>query len=138
MQKIFLTLFISLIFISGCTNKGEFTLTLTDAKEQYYKYYDLTDEMEIYTNFTEIEIILGEETLTLSEALEKNKITMLDIMHKVGYTTSLNDGGSLVYHYQNDDDFANLDFMIIDCYGTERIVIGNTSDVADYCRGNYE
>lgn len=138
MKKTFLTLFISsLLFISGCSNKSNFTLTLNNDSDEYYKYI-LNDKMEIYTNFGEIKINFENETINLNEALDENKITMLDIMNKVGYTTSLNDGGSLVYHYQNDDDFANLEFMIIDCHGTDRIVIGNTSDVADHCRGNYE
>lgn len=137
MKKILITILIgSLLFMSGCSN-NDFTLTLNQDSDNYYSYYTLSDNTDIYTNFGEIKVNFEDETIELSEALNENKITMLDIMNKVGYSTELNDGGSLVYQYENDDDFANVEFTIIDCYNTDRIVIGNTSDVADRCRGDY-
>ena len=137
MKKILITILIgSLLFMSGCSN-NDFTLTLNQDSDNYYSYYTLSDNTDIYTNFGEIKVNFEDATIELSEALNENKITMLDIMNKVGYSTELNDGGSLVYQYENDDDFANVEFTIIDCYNTDRIVIGNTSDVADRCRGDY-
>lgn len=137
MKKILITILIgSLLFMSGCSN-NDFTLTLNQDSDNYYSYYTLSDNTDIYTNFGEIKVNFEDETINLSEALDKNKITILDIMNKVGYSTELNDGGSLVYQYEKDDDFANVEFTIIDCYNTDRIVIGNTSDVADRCRGDY-
>lgn len=137
MKKILITILIgSLLFMSGCSN-NDFTLTLNQDSDNYYSYYTLSDNTDIYTNFGEIKVNFEDETIELSEALNENKITMLDIMNKVGYSTELNDGGSLVYQYEKDDDFANVEFTIIDCYNTDRIVIGNTSDVADRCRGDY-
>ena len=137
MKKTLFTILIgSLLFMSGCSN-NDFTLTLNQDSDNYYSYYTLSDNTDIYTNFGEIKVNFEDETIELSEALNENKITMLDIMNKVGYSTELNDGGSLVYQYENDDDFANVEFTIIDCYNTDRIVIGNTSDVADRCRGDY-
>ena len=137
MKKILITILIgSLLFMSGCSN-NDFTLTLNQDSDNYYSYYTLSDNTDIYTNFGEIKVNFEDETIELSEALNENKITMLDIMNKVGYSTELNDGGSLVYQYENDDDFANVEFTIIDCYNTDRIVIGNTPDVADRCRGDY-
>lgn len=137
MKKTLFTILIgSLLFMSGCSN-NDFTLTLNQDSDNYYSYYTLSDNTDIYTNFGEIKVNFEDETIELSEALNENKITMLDIMNKVGYSTELNDGGSLVYQYEKDDDFANVEFTIIDCYNTDRIVIGNTSDVADRCRGDY-
>ena len=137
MKKILLAILISsLLFMSGCSN-NDFTLTLDQAGEEYYIYNGTSSSGVIYTNFGEIKVNFEDETIDLSEALDKNKITMLDIMNKVGYSTELNDGGSLVYQYEKDDDFANVEFTIVDCHGTDRIVIGNTSDVADRCRGDY-
>ena len=135
-KTLFAILIGSLLFISGCTN-NDLTLTLNQDSDDYYSYYTLSDNTDIYTNFGEIKVNFEDETIDLSEALDKNKITILDIMNKVGYSTELNDGGSLVYQYENDDDFANVEFTIIDCYNTDRIVIGNTPDVADRCRGDY-
>ena len=137
MKKILLAILISsLLFMSGCSN-NDFTLTLDQAGEEYYIYNDTSSSVVIYTNFGEIKVNFEDETIDLSEALDKNKITLLDIMNKVGYSDGLNDGGSLVYQYEKDDDFANVEFTIIDCYNTDRIVIGNTSDVGDRCRGDY-
>ena len=137
MKKTLFTILIgSLLFMSGCSN-NDFTLTLNQDSDNYYSYYTLSDNTDIYTNFGEIKVNFEDETIELSEALNENKITMLDIMNKVGYSTELNDGGSLVYQYENDDDFANVEFTIVDCHGTDRIVIGNTSDVGDRCRGDY-
>lgn len=137
MKKILLAILISsLLFMSGCSN-NDFTLTLDQAGEEYYIYNGTSSSVVIYTNFGEIKVNFEDETIDLSEALDKNKITMLDIMNKVGYSTELNDGGSLVYQYEKDDDFANVEFTIVDCHGTDRIVIGNTPDVADRCRGDY-
>ncbi len=137
MKKILLAILISsLLFMSGCSN-NDFTLTLDQAGEEYYIYNGTSSSVVIYTNFGEIKVNFEDETIDLSEALDKNKITLLDIMNKVGYSTELNDGGSLVYQYENDDDFANVEFTIVDCHGTDRIVIGNTSDVGDRCRGDY-
>lgn len=138
MKKILITILIgSLLFMSGCSN-NDFTLTLNQDSDNYYSYYTLSDNTDIYTNFGEIKVNFEDETIELSEALNENKITMLDIMNKVGYSTELNDGGSLVYQYEkDDDDFAKVEFTIVDCHGTDRIVIGNTSDVADRCRGDY-
>lgn len=137
MKKILLAILISsLLFMSGCSN-NDFTLTLDQAGEEYYIYNGTSSSVVIYTNFGEIKVNFEDETIDLSEALDKNKITMLDIMSKVGYSDGLNDGGSLVYQYENDDDFANVEFTIVDCHGTDRIVIGNTPDVADRCRGDY-
>ena len=137
MKKILLAILISsLLFMSGCSN-NDFTLTLDQAGEEYYIYNGTSSSGVIYTNFGEIKVNFEDETIDLSEALDKNKITLLDIMNKVGYSTELNDGGSLVYQYENDDDFANVEFTIVDCHGTDRIVIGNTPDVADRCRGDY-
>lgn len=137
MKKILLAILISsLLFMSGCSN-NDFTLTLDQAGEEYYIYNGTSSSGVIYTNFGEIKVNFEDETIDLSEALDKNKITMLDIMNKVGYSTELNDGGSLVYQYEKDDDFANVEFTIVDCHGTDRIVIGNTPDVADRCRGDY-
>ena len=137
MKKTLFTILIgSLLFMSGCSN-NDFTLTLDQAGEEYYIYNGTSSSVVIYTNFGEIKVNFEDETVELSEALNENKITMLDIMNKVGYSTELNDGGSLVYQYEKDDDFANVEFTIIDCYNTDRIVIGNTSDVADRCRGDY-
>ena len=135
-KTLFAILIGSLLFMSGCSN-NDFTLTLNQDSDDYYSYYTLSDNTDIYTNFGEIKVNFEDETVELSEALNENKITMLDIMNKVGYSTELNDGGSLVYQYEKDDDFANVEFTIIDCYNTDRIVIGNTSDVADRCRGDY-
>lgn len=87
MKKSFL-LICSLLFISGCSN-NDFTLTLNQGGTEYYSYYTLSDNTEIYTNFNFIKINLKDETINLSEALDKSKITMLDIMNKVGYTTDL-------------------------------------------------
>lgn len=137
MKKILLAILISsLLFMSGCSN-NDFTLTLDQAGEEYYIYNGTSSSVVIYTNFGEIKVNFEDETIDLSEALDKNKITLLDIMNKVGYSDGLNDGGSLVYQYENDDDFANVEFTIVDCHGTDRIVIGNTPDVADRCRGDY-
>ena len=137
MKKTLFTILIgSLLFMSGCSN-NDFTLTLDQAGEEYYIYNGTSSSVVIYTNFGEIKVNFEDETVELSEALNENKITMLDIMNKVGYSTELNDGGSLVYQYENDDDFANVEFTIVDCHGTDRIVIGNTSDVGDRCRGDY-
>ena len=137
MKKILLAILISsLLFMSGCSN-NDFTLTLDQAGEEYYIYNGTSSSGVIYTNFGEIKVNFEDETIDLSEALDKNKITMLDIMNKVGFSTELNDGGSLVYQYEKDDDFANVEFTIVDCHGTDRIVIGNTPDVADRCRGDY-
>ena len=137
MKKILLAILISsLLFMSGCSN-NDFTLTLDQAGEEYYIYNGTSSSGVIYTNFGEIKVNFEDETIDLSEALDKNKITLLDIMNKVGYSDGLNDGGSLVYQYEKDDDFANVEFTIVDCHGTDRIVIGNTSDVADRCRGDY-
>ena len=137
MKKTLFTILISsLLFMSGCSN-NDFTLTLDQAGEEYYIYNGTSSSGVIYTNFGEIKVNFEDETIDLSEALDKNKITMLDIMNKVGYSTELNDGGSLVYQYEKDDDFANVEFTIVDCHGTDRIVIGNTPDVADRCRGDY-
>ena len=137
MKKILLAILISsLLFMSGCSN-NDFTLTLDQAGEEYYIYNGTSSSVVIYTNFGEIKVNFEDETIDLSEALDKNKITMLDIMNKVGYSDGLNDGGSLVYQYEKDDDFANIEFTIVDCHGTDRIVIGNTPDVADRCRGDY-
>ena len=137
MKKILFAILISsLLFMSGCSN-NDFTLTLNQDSDDYYSYYTLSDNTDIYTNFGEIKVNFEDETIDLSEALDKNKITMLDIMNKVGYSDGLNDGGSLVYQYEKDDDFANVEFTIVDCHGTDRIVIGNTSDVGDRCRGDY-
>ena len=137
MKKTLFTILISsLLFMSGCSN-NDFTLTLDQAGEEYYFYNGTSSNVVIYTNFGEIKVNFEDETIDLSEALDKNKITLLDIMNKVGYSTELNDGGSLVYQYEKDDDFANVEFTIIDCYNTDRIVIGNTSDVGDRCRGDY-
>ena len=137
MKKILLAILISsLLFMSGCSN-NDFTLTLDQAGEEYYIYNGTSSSVVIYTNFGEIKVNFEDETIDLSEALDKNKITLLDIMNKVGYSTKLNDGGSLVYQYEKDDDFANVEFTIVDCHGTNRIVIGNTPDVADRCRGDY-
>lgn len=137
MKKILLAILISsLLFMSGCSN-NDFTLTLDQAGEEYYIYNGTSSSVVIYTNFGEIKVNFEDETIDLSEALDKNKITMLDIMNKVGYSDGLNDGGSLVYQYEKDDDFANVEFTIVDCHGTDRIVIGNTPDVADRCRGDY-
>lgn len=137
MKKILLAILISsLLFMSGCSN-NDFTLTLDQAGEEYYIYNGTSSNGVIYTNFGEIKVNFEDETIDLSEALDKNKITLLDIMNKVGYSTELNDGGSLVYQYEKDDDFANIEFTIVDCHGTDRIVIGNTPDVADRCRGDY-
>ena len=137
MKKTLFTILIgSLLFMSGCSN-NDFTLTLNQDSDNYYSYYTLSDNTDIYTNFGEIKVNFEDETIELSEALNENKITMLDIMNKVGYSDGLNDGGSLVYQYEKDDDFANVEFTIVDCHGTDRIVIGNTPDVADRCRGDY-
>ena len=137
MKKTLFTILISsLLFMSGCSN-NDFTLTLDQAGEEYYIYNGTSSSVVIYTNFGEIKVNFQDETIDLSEALDKNKITLLDIMNKVGYSTELNDGGSLVYQYEKDDDFANVEFTIVDCHGTDRIVIGNTPDVADRCRGDY-
>ena len=137
MKKILLAILISsLLFMSGCSN-NDFTLTLDQAGEEYYIYNGTSSSVVIYTNFGEIKVNFEDETNELSEALDKNKITLLDIMNKVGYSDGLNDGGSLVYQYEKDDDFANVEFTIVDCHGTDRIVIGNTPDVADRCRGDY-
>lgn len=137
MKKTLFTILIgSLLFMSGCSN-NDFTLTLDQAGEEYYIYNGTSSSVVIYTNFGEIKVNFEDETIDLSEALDKNKITLLDIMNKVGYSTELNDGGSLVYQYEKDDDFANVEFTIVDCHGTDRIVIGNTPDVADRCRGDY-
>lgn len=137
MKKILLAILISsLLFMSGCSN-NDFTLTLDQAGEEYYIYNGTSSSVVIYTNFGKIKVNFEDETIDLSEALDKNKITLLDIMNKVGYSTELNDGGSLVYQYEKDDDFANVEFTIVDCHGTDRIVIGNTPDVADRCRGDY-
>lgn len=137
MKKTLFTILISsLLFMSGCSN-NDFTLTLDQAGEEYYIYNGTSSSVVIYTNFGEIKVNFEDETIDLSEALDKNKITLLDIMNKVGYSDGLNDGGSLVYQYENDDDFANVEFTIVDCHGTDRIVIGNTPDVADRCRGDY-
>ncbi len=137
MKKILLAILISsLLFMSGCSN-NDFTLTLDQAGEEYYIYNGTSSSVVIYTNFGEIKVNFEDETIDLSEALDKNKITLLDIMNKVGYSDGLNDGGSLVYQYEKDDDFANIEFTIVDCHGTDRIVIGNTPDVADRCRGDY-
>lgn len=137
MKKILLAILISsLLFMSGCSN-NDFTLTLDQAGEEYYIYNGTSSSVVIYTNFGEIKVNFEDETIDLSEALDKNKITLLDIMNKVGYSDGLNDGGSLVYQYEKDDDFANVEFTIVDCYNTDRIVIGNTSDVGDRCRGDY-
>ena len=137
MKKILVAILISsLLFMSGCSN-NDFTLTLDQAGEEYYIYNGTSSNVVIYTNFGEIKVNFEDETIDLSEALDKNKITLLDIMNKVGYSDGLNDGGSLVYQYEKDDDFANVEFTIVDCHGTDRIVIGNTPDVADRCRGDY-
>ena len=137
MKKTLFTILIgSLLFMSGCSN-NDFTLTLDQAGEEYYIYNGTSSNVVIYTNFGEIKVNFEDETIDLSEALDKNKITLLDIMNKVGYSDGLNDGGSLVYQYEKDDDFANVEFTIVDCHGTDRIVIGNTPDVADRCRGDY-
>ena len=137
MKKILLAILISsLLFMSGCSN-NDFTLTLDQAGEEYYIYNGTSSSGVIYTNFGEIKVNFEDETVELSEALNENKITLLDIMNKVGYSTELNDGGSLVYQYEKDDDFANVEFTIVDCHDTDRIVIGNTPDVADRCRGDY-
>lgn len=137
MKKILLAILISsLLFMGGCSN-NDFTLTLDQAGEEYYIYNGTSSSVVIYTNFGKIKVNFEDETIDLSEALDKNKITLLDIMNKVGYSTELNDGGSLVYQYEKDDDFANVEFTIVDCHGTDRIVIGNTPDVADRCRGDY-
>lgn len=137
MKKTLFTILISsLLFMSGCSN-NDFTLTLDQAGEEYYIYNGTSSSVVIYTNFGEIKVNFEDETIDLSEALDKNKITLLDIMNKVGYSDGLNDGGSLVYQYEKDDDFANVEFTIVDCHGTDRIVIGNTPDVADRCRGDY-
>lgn len=137
MKKILLAILISsLLFMSGCSN-NDFTLTLDQAGEEYYIYNGTSSSVVIYTNFGKIKVNFEDETIDLSEALDKNKITLLDIMNKVGYSDGLNDGGSLVYQYEKDDDFANVEFTIVDCHGTDRIVIGNTPDVADRCRGDY-
>lgn len=137
MKKIIFTILISsLLFISGCSN-NDFTLTLSQDSDEYYFYNATSSNIVIYTNFGEIKVNFEDETVDLSEALNENKITILDIINEVGYSGELNDGGSLVYQYEKDDDFANVEFTIIDCYGTDRIVIGNTSDVFDRCRGDY-
>lgn len=137
MKKILLAILISLLlFMSGCSN-NDFTLTLNQDSDDYYSYYTLSDNTDIYINFSEIKVNFKDETIDLSEALDKNKITLLDIMNKVGYSSELNDGGSLVYQYENNDDFANVEFTIIDCYNTDRIVIGNTPDVFERCKGDY-
>lgn len=97
MKKILLAILISsLLFMSGCSN-NDFTLTLDQAGEEYYIYNGTSSSVVIYTNFGEIKVNFEDETIDLSEALDKNKITLLDIMNKVGYSDGLNDGGSLVY-----------------------------------------
>ena len=62
MKKTLFTILIgSLLFMSGCSN-NDFTLTLNQDSDNYYSYYTLSDNTDIYTNFGEIKVNFEDET----------------------------------------------------------------------------
>ena len=149
MKKISIVILLMLL-ITGCNNnsKSEKLLDFSQEKssKNFAEIYSFEDGRKIYSEFANIEFIINEnESVNLKDALNQNKISIDDIINKMTYQDSLNDGGSVVYYYSiKDNNLANKDFYLVKCHNiienknnnnifNENIIIGSELNIVEKC-----
>ena len=120
--------------LCGCHDNKKENYILNYMERIYYK----DDEYAIYSNFTNLQIKIDNQIYTLKDAFEKNKITLEELINNMIWFADYNDGGSKAYKSSPEME-VNGEFYLAKCntiHKNKNIVIGNTSNIVNYCQYN--
>lgn len=132
MKKIIIFLIILLLFTSGCKNN----YNKSDLKsEDFSLIYTTDDDINIYSSIDVIYFNDNYVGISLSHALNEKILSVDNLISKLRYVSSLNDGGSQYYKYISDDKtFGDKDFFLIKC--NSLLENGNLKDI--FITANFE
>lgn len=113
------------------------------SSNHFAEIYEFSDGKKILSEFSNIEIqIEPENIMDLKVALEKNLITLDEIINNMTFKSSANDGGSDLYEFNSkESDFSDIDFYLVKCHKLiensehykENIIIGSSSNIIEKC-----
>lgn len=149
MKKMVLIVFL-VIFVTAC-GKSEVTLLFSDKKSaELNEIGKVNEETKIYSK-NDIQYKTNDGSISLKEALEKNMITIDKITSKMKKDMVLNDGGTITYTYEvNNNNLADKGFSLVKCkkineereseedsyYRNQNIYIevdSNSESIINYC-----
>lgn len=138
------------LFITGCNKTNVVNqplLNFSDEKSSnnLAEIYTFPDGTKVYSEFANIEFVISDERVDLYDGFKLGKITIDEIISKMTYKDSANDGGSKIYYFEvGDNDLADRDFTLVQChkiisiedeilkYNTD-IIIGTNQNIIGKC-----
>ena len=144
MKKLILGEIISILILTGCSNKVVEQDSSTDwinkkvSENKLIKLYELKENIAIYSKLDTIEYKDNDNIINLKDALEDGKITIDDLISKMNYLNTANDGGSS--YYESNDNFIGEKFYLAKCNSLEGnggikdiFIDTNEENIYNYC-----
>lgn len=133
--KKFIMLLCCIFVLNGC-NKQD--LLEDDVREDFNNSYILNDGRIISFTF---DVLYNDSSLY--ELFVHNEITIDEFINKLDFTSDMNDGGSKLYKYNNDNKiFGKEDFYVLVCNSYMNIddvfIVKNISNLTNKCVTNID
>lgn len=124
-----------LIILVGCSkSESSFKIIFDEnhSKNHLALIYEYDQNKKIYSEFSNIDIKIDNENISLSEALSQKKIDMNDIINKMELLES--DHNISVYRY-NKGAFSKKSFILVhcECDKNKNIYIGTQKKLSKKC-----
>ncbi len=114
MKKVLFHLIICSILISGTGCRKKVEKVSNSQQELFMLGLTLDDGRHVSFSF-EVPY-LHSSSSNLFDAFMNEEITVGDFLKQLNYVDTLRDGGSIIYHYdENQQEFGNEDFYVISC-----------------------
>lgn len=145
MKKVLLLLICTML-LTGCSVKSakgqvstlptgnKYTFVRDEDNKIFKTIYELKDGRKLISEFKEVtyeDFDRDIEKIKLEEALEKNIITIDDMIEQMELFATANDGGSKLYKFSTSEDT-----WLVSCNtkaGNKDIIIGTSSNIVDKC-----